>query len=261
MRKAVRVYAVCGAVLLTLFFAWMVVGFPLYFDRLCIRSETPVDADYIVCLGNGLTAGFLPTEDGWSRIQTAVQLYLDGYGHKIIFTGGGAGPVSETEVYAEAARWLGMDPADAMLEPGSNSTADHPVMIAGLEGEDVGKDTALIVVTSLLHSKRAALCFRKVGFTNFRMVTKYRASGRRTKVVFESSPVEGEPPVRREILISRAEAEDLLRSRRISVLPGYRPSGKAYRDVFIKLKERTGHFFEALRESAALAVYKIKGYI
>lgn len=260
-RRAVRFYAACGAVLLTLFFAWMVIGLPLFFDRMCIRSEAPTEAEYIVCLGNGLTTGNLPTEEGWNRIYTAVQLYLDGYGRKIIFTGGGAERISETEVYAEAARWLGLDPADAVFEPGANGTSDHPAKILLIDGEKVEKSTALNIVTSPLHSKRAALCFQKAGFTGFRMVTGYRASGKRTAVVIEPSPEAGEPPVRREIVVSKANAGEFLRDRKTSKLPAYRPSGKAYRDIFIKLKARTGYFFTALRELAALGAYKIKGYV
>jgi hypothetical protein len=37
---------------------------------------------------------FLPTEDGWRRIYTLIQLYLDGYAPKIIVSGGGSKKVT-----------------------------------------------------------------------------------------------------------------------------------------------------------------------
>ena len=82
----------------------------------------------------GFDRGNLPTDDGWGRIYTAVQLYFDGFGRKIVFTGGGTGRVSEAEVYAEAARWLGLSEEDAVLDPGPNQTSEHPKNILSIDG-------------------------------------------------------------------------------------------------------------------------------
>jgi hypothetical protein len=40
---------------------------------------------------------------------------------------------------------------------------------------------------------------------------------------------------------------------------GFTPSGKDYGDVLNLLRWRTGHFLNALREYAAIIVYKIRG--
>ena len=261
LKRAVRFYAILCAVLLTLFAVWLVFDLPFYFDRLCVRSENPIEAEYVVCLGNGVNSANLPYEGGWERIYTAVQLYLDGYGKKIVFTGGGGAALSEAEAYFQAAKWLGMAEGDGIYEPGSNATSDHPAGIQKIEGVKIGKDTPLNIVTSRLHSKRAALCFKKAGFTNFRLVTAYKATGKRKAVVEVPSDVPGEPPVKKEVVISREGAAPFLRGEMKSTVRQYQPSDKVYNDILFRAANRTRDFFTALRELAAMAVYKIKGYI
>jgi uncharacterized SAM-binding protein YcdF (DUF218 family) len=245
LKKSLKFYLVFAGIFLTVFVLWTILGLPIFIDRICIRSEAPVEAAYIVCVGGGITGGNLPSDDGWGRIYTAVQLYLDGFGKKIIFTGGGSGRVSEAEVYAEAARWLGLGEGDAILDPGPNQTSEHPKNIILIEGVGIGKETTLDIVTSTLHSKRTALCFGKAGFTKFRLVTAYRATGRRK--------VEGR-------IVSRYNAAEYLRDEKKSVLPAFKQSDKVYNDVFMRLKWRSAYFFTALRELAALAAYKVKGF-
>ncbi len=246
VRKSLKVFVW----LITAFFLFEILGaafrLPLFIDRLCIDSEAPREADFIVCVGAGLTTGALPTDDGWGRIYSSVQLYLDGYGKKIIFTGGGSERISEAEVYAEAARWLGLADGDAMLDPGPNQTSEHPNNIRKISGLDISNMTPLNIVTSELHSKRTALCFKKAGYVNFRLVTSYRATGRRASG---------------GILVSRPDASPFLRAEKTSALPSFHPSGKSYDDIFMKMRQRSWRFLTALRELAALAVYKLKGYI
>jgi len=261
LMRAVRFYAILCAVALTIYFVWIILGLPFYFDRLCVRSEKPMEAEYIVCLGNGVNQNNLPFEGGWERIYTAVQLYLDGYGKKIIFTGGGGASLSEAEAYAQAAEWLGMKEGDAVYEPRADATNEHPAGIRKIEGIKIDLNTPLNIVTSSLHSKRAALCFKKAGFTNFRLVTEYRATGKRKAVIEVPSEVAGEPPVRKEVVVSKKGAEPFLRAEMRSTVPRYTPSHKIYHDLLFKLSVRTSEFFAALRELAAMGVYKIKGYI
>jgi uncharacterized SAM-binding protein YcdF (DUF218 family) len=261
LKKALKIILIISAFFFLVVLLWMVAGFPLFFDRICIFSQAPADADYIVCVGAGLTTGNLPTDDGWGRIYTAVQLYLDGFGKKIIFTGGGSGRVSEAEVYAEAAHWLGMNESDRYLDPGPNQTSEHPGNIQRIPGIAITAATPVNIVTSPLHSKRTALCFKKAGYSNFRLVTSFSATGRRTAVRVVPSEKAGEPPARKEIVVSRPGAVDLLRAEKTSTLPGFRRSGKVYDDLFIKMRARSWRFFTAFRELAAMAVYKIKGYI
>jgi len=60
----------------------------------------------------------MPTEDGWQRIYTSVQVYLDGYAPKIVFSGGGTEKLTEAEVYAKAASWIGGPAGDIFSNQG-----------------------------------------------------------------------------------------------------------------------------------------------
>lgn len=241
LKRLVRGILLGTGALFFLVLIWLLTGFPLGFDRLCIQSQAPIEAEYIVCVAGGLTTGELPTDEGWQRIYAAVQLYLDGWGKKIIFTGGGSNRMSEAEVYAEAANWLGMAAGDAVLDPGPSRTSEHPRNILKLVGMGITKETALDIVTTTLHSKRTALCFAKAGFKNIRTVVSYKATGKRNK--------------------SRPDVIPYLRAERASRLPNFQQNDKVYNDIFMRLKWRSAYFFTALRELAALASYKIKGNI
>jgi uncharacterized SAM-binding protein YcdF (DUF218 family) len=235
LRRILKGYFIVAGIALHLFVFWMWAGWPIFFDRILVRSEKPAPAEYIVCLGGGLGANHLPTEPGWQRIYTAVQLYFDGWAPKIIFSGGGTEGITEAEVYAEVAGWFGCPPEAIAFEPGANATSDHPRNILRVEDAAVRTDTPLLIVTTPLHSKRAALCFRKAGFSSFRTITGYTAS----------------------------KVADPAKVRRLkkSKFAEYRPSGKSYGDFFNRLKWRSEHFWTALREFGALAVYKIKGRV
>jgi uncharacterized SAM-binding protein YcdF (DUF218 family) len=232
--RVLKVYLIVGGVVLHLFLLWMWAGWPIYFDRILVRSQKPEPAEYIVCIGGGLGGNNLPTEDGWQRVYTAVQLYFDGWAPKVVFSGGGAEKVTEAEIYAETAEWFGCPPEAIIFEPGATSTADQPAFLLKVKNADIRKDTPLLVVTTPLHSKRVALCFEKAGFTAFRMVTGYRAS----KVTDPS------------------KVRDLKETK----FAEHRPSGKSYADFFNRLKWRSAYFWTSLRELGALIVYKIKGY-
>ena len=225
---------VCGAIFIS-GGIWTAVGGPFYFDRLLIKKDSPQKASYIVCVTGGLSSDYLPTEDGWQRIYTSVQLYLDGYAPKIVFSGGGTEKVTEAEVYAEAAAWFGCPAADILFEPGAGSTAEHPGRLLRLSQLNISKSTSLNIVTTPLHSRRTAGVFKKSGFTNYRLVTQYSARKLKDPVV--------------------------VRSLRESRFAEFQPNGKNYDDIFNRLKWRTGYFFSSLRELAALVSYKIKGKI
>jgi uncharacterized SAM-binding protein YcdF (DUF218 family) len=238
MRRLKRIvviyFIVCGSIA-TIWTFWSVLDLPIYFDRLLIESQEPVEADYIVCVTGGLSSDLLPTEDGWRRIYASVQLYLDDYAPKIVFSGGGAERVTEAEVYAEAASWFGCPADDILFEPGASSTAEHPGRLLQLSQLKISKNTRLIIVTTPLHSRRTAGVFKKMGFTNFRLVNKYSARKSKDPIV--------------------------VRSLRASRFAEFQPNGKSYDDIFNRLKRRTEYFFSSLRELAALVSYKIKGKI
>jgi uncharacterized SAM-binding protein YcdF (DUF218 family) len=199
-----------------------------------IKSEKPTHGEAIVCIAGGIAGNNLPTEQGWQRIYTAVQLHFDGYAPKIIFTGGGTEKITEAEVYAEVAEWFGCPEEAIIFDPNPSRTAEHPLNILKNEHLHIDKNSALNIVTSALHSRRTAMCFKKNGFTNFRMITYY-------------SSKKPDPTIVRSLRTSRFEK--------------FRPSKKKYDDVFTRLRRGTGHFFDALREVAAIVWYKLKGYV
>ncbi|MDH7514110.1 MAG: hypothetical protein QHH14_14280, partial [Clostridiales bacterium] len=121
-----------------------------------------------------------------------------------------------------------------VFDPGAESTADHPLSLLGNNELGISKESALNIVTSPLHSRRTALCFKKAGFQNFRVVANH---------------------------VSRKQDPALVRQLRTSRFEFYHPSGKTYDDVLMRLRWRSGYFFEALREAAAIGLYWINGKI
>jgi uncharacterized SAM-binding protein YcdF (DUF218 family) len=234
IKKIAKVYLILAGILAHIFIIWMGLGWPFFFDRWLIVSQTPMQAEAIVCLSGGIYSNHLPVERGYQRIYTAVQLYADGWAPQMIFSGGGSSDLSEGEIYAEVAGWLGLPQEDVLIDAFSGSTAEHPENILNLEGMEIHKDTPLLVVTSPLHSRRAHLCFRKAGFSNFRIITGYEA---------------------------QIEDAEVVRSHRESEIKEYKPSGKKYDDFFIRMRRRSTQFWEAVREYAAIGWYKIKGEV
>lgn len=234
IRKFIKIYLLVTGIAFNVFIFWMVAKLPIYFDQFLIKSEKPIPGEAIVCIAGGIAGNNLPLDQGWQRIYTAVQLYFDGYAPKIIFTGGGSAKITEAEVYAEAAQWLGC-PEEAMIfDPNPHSTAEHPLNILKNEHLNIDKNSALNIVTSALHSRRTAMCFKKNGFTNFRMITNYS---------------------------SKKPDSTIVRSLKTSQFDTFRPSKKIYDDIFMRLRRRTSYFFNALREVAAIVWYKLKGYV
>ena len=232
--KILKPYLIVSGILCNLFFFWMISNLPFFFDRLLIQSDEPIEGEAIVCIGGGLTGNNLPLDAGWQRIYTSVQLYFDGYAPKIVFTGGGTAKITEAEVYAEAAQWLGCPKEVMYFDPEPSSTAEHPLNILVAKRFNINHQTPINIVTSPLHSKRTALCFKKNGFTNFNVITHHTS-------------IRKDPNIVRNLKTSRFES--------------YRASDKKYNDIFMKLRNRTNYFFQAMREMAAIVVYKIKGFV
>ncbi|MEI6613686.1 MAG: YdcF family protein [Chrysiogenales bacterium] len=235
VKRILAVYFIVIGIVASVFVIWMAAGWPIGFDRWLFESQAPRKADYIVCLAGGMGGANIPTEAGWERIYTAAQLWLDGYAPKIVFTGGGQGNISEAEVYAGFARWFGCPEAALFFEPGATVTAEHPMKLLEQGALGIRKGTPLIIVTSLLHSRRVAMVFRKAGFTDFRVVTGWSARTSRD-------------PVKVRTLMT-------------SKFVDFRPSVKDYSDVLNQLKRQTAYFFNALREVVAIVVYKFKGKV
>jgi len=234
IKKILKFYFIVVGILAHVFILWMGMGWPLGFDRWLRVSQEPQEAEAIVCVCGGLAGNNLPTQEGLQRIYTAVQLYVDGWATRVIFTGGGTGSLSQGEVYAEVAGWLGLPEEAALVDPFPGSTAKHPENILRLEEMAVQKNTSLLIVTSPVHSRRTYLSFRKEGFSNIRMVTGYRAHVKDAGVV---------------------------RSLRESRFEEYKPSGKKYDDFLFRLRHRSDYFWEVVREYAAIIWYWLRGEV
>jgi len=233
-KKVLKAYLIAAGLAANILFIWLAAGGPIFIDRWLDASETPMPAAFIICPTAGLAGSNLPTATGWQCVYTAVQLYFDGLGDKIIFTGGGAGNMTEAEIYAEAAGWLGCPEEARAFEPGATSTAEHPTRLLQDTHLGITRDASLNVVSSALHSRRMALCFRKAGFKNFRIVTDH---------------------------IAKKAGPSVVREYRVSRFAAHRPSGKSYDDPFNRLRWQGGRLLEGLREVAAIMIYKLKGYI
>ena len=213
---------------------WLWRGWPLVIDDWLDVSQPPVTAAAIVCVGGGTSATNLPTEDGWQRIYTAVQLFADGYAPVVVFSGGGTSSMSEAEIYRDAAVWLGLPYDAAVLDPLPASTADHPISVLKIAGRRLTKDDRLLLVTSRLHSRRVLLTFQNQGFSDVRLITAYRA---------KSAPA------------------SIARHRRTSAIDSYSPSGRRYNDPLRRVSNRAGDLIVSLRELAAIGWYWWRGIV
>ena len=211
--------------------AFLVAGLSPGFDRWLDVTSSPRQSDAIVCIGGGTTGHDLPTADGWQRIATSAELFADGYAPMVIFTGRGNAKVSEAEIYAEAGRWLGLPAAAIGLDPLPASTSEHPDALLKSMAGRITRDSRLLLVTSNLHSRRVLMTFRRHGFTSVAVVSDHSAT----------QHLPGQ--VRRER----------------SSLPAFRPDSKQYADPLFNLAQRSSALFIALREWAAIAVYRARG--
>ena len=208
---------------------WLVSGWPTGFESWLDVTSRPRVSVAIVVLAAGSTGTNLPLPSGWERLDTAAQLYSDGFAPFIIFSGGGTERVSEAEIYANAAAWLGVPRQAMLVEPSAQRTSDHGPALLGFslpEGRRIGGDTPLLVVTSAFHSRRALMSFGRVGFTQVRVVSRYTAK----------APAAGTP------------------ASLVSKVPAYAPSSRQYDDMLFRLAHRSFDVFISLREVGAIVV-------
>lgn len=96
------------------------------------------------------------------RTEKSVELYKEGRGSKIIFTGGFSSPIdlSEAEQMSEIARALGAPHEDIILEEKATTTVSNAICTKKIL-EDQGFESA-IIVTSPTHFRRAKYVFSKI---------------------------------------------------------------------------------------------------
>lgn len=208
---------------------WLVAGGPIFVDRWLDVTQPPVKSEAIVVLGGG-TVGNLPLPQGWDRLTTAANLFTDQMAPTVIFSGGGTATVAETEIYANAAAWLGIPRSAMTFESKAQTTGDHGFALLDVSlpsGQVITTTTPLLVVTSTFHSRRALYAFARAGFTNVRIISTYTARA--------PAPV-GSP------------------SGLTSTIPTHRPSGKSYNDFLFRSAYRSFDLFIGLREVGAIVV-------
>jgi uncharacterized SAM-binding protein YcdF (DUF218 family) len=240
--KVLRVALMSVGVVTLALTTWLAAGGPVMVDRFLIKNETPIKARAIICIGGGLGGHNLPLEDGWMRVYTSVQLHHDRLAPVVVFSGGGAGTLSEAEVYSETAQWLGLPASSIVLDPKPGGTNEHPSNLLEISALGLTKDSPLLIVTSPLHAMRVSLCFRKAGYTNFRMVTGYVAKG--------AAPAPGRPA-----------GTSVIRERRTSSVDSYRPNGKRYDDPINRFRWGLNDLLTTAREAVAIGIYKFRGFI
>ena len=126
----------------------------------------------------------------------------------------------------DAARWIGLDPLPA-------STAGHPDALLKSMAGSITPSSRLLLVTSNLHSRRVLMTFRKRGFTNVTIVSEYSA---------------------KNVLPSATRREK-------SALASFTHDTKQYADPLFKLAQGSIVLFTALREWAAIVVYRARGQV
>ena len=136
-------------------------------DRLVaplILPDTSGPADVIVVPAAGVTGLCTPNRNSLQRVLLAVRLYRAGRAPTLLFTGGA--PKGQTcavaDVMAGFAREMGV-PADAIrVETASRSTRENAALSAP-DLEALGA-RRLLLVTDLLHMRRASASFAALGF-------------------------------------------------------------------------------------------------
>jgi hypothetical protein len=232
VQRILKRYLIITGLSANILVLYLAAGGPIFIDRWLDVTGAPIKADLIICPTGGVTGNNLPTDAGWQCIYTAVQLYADGLGKKIIFTGGGTSKMSEAEIYAEAAGWLGCPETARDIETDARDSAEHSQRLLQYSNIGINKGIAMNIVSSRIHSRRLALSFRKTGLNNFQMVSAYTSE-------------KAKPSIARQFLVSRVGS--------------YKPNGKSYADIFNQLSGQSSLLFASLREVAAIAFYKLKG--
>lgn len=120
---------------------------------------------YVVVLGGGhVSDSSLPVTSRLSdaslvRLAEGIRVCRKNPGSKLIVSGGAVfDPVPEAMTMAEAAKTLGMQGSDVIMESDSKDTKDQARLIKSIVGKG-----RLVLVTSASHMPRAMALFRKQG--------------------------------------------------------------------------------------------------
>ncbi|MCL5058164.1 MAG: YdcF family protein [Actinobacteria bacterium] len=132
------------------------------YGRFLVVDEKPAKCDAIVVLGGETVP----------RVGKSVELFKEGYGDKIIMSGGGrlTTKLAEADLMLMEARDLGVDPSAVLLERESESTYENAVLVKQIVMEK--RINSFLLVTSNYHTRRARQIFNKVfDGTGVRIIT------------------------------------------------------------------------------------------
>lgn len=118
----------------------------------CEKGGTPSSCDAIVAISGGNTS---------ARTTRAIELFKQGYGKKLIFSGANSDPsaISDASQMAKQARRSGVSISDILIEEQARNTNENAKNVSNIVKDR--KYKSIILVTSPYHSTRAALEFKK----------------------------------------------------------------------------------------------------
>ena len=121
----------------------------------CEKGGTPSSCDAIVAISGGNTS---------ARTARAIELFKQGYGKKLIFSGANSDPsaISDAAQMAKQARRSGVSISDILIEEQAKNTNENANNVSNIVKDR--KYKSIILVTSPYHSTRAALEFKKAFF-------------------------------------------------------------------------------------------------
>lgn len=99
------------------------------------------------------------------RVIEAVRVARATPGAVLLMSGGTGGAVREADLMATLATMLGYPRSQLVLDRDSRTTAEAAGNVARLLTSEPGRASAIQLVTSALHMRRAAAVFRRQGFT------------------------------------------------------------------------------------------------
>jgi uncharacterized SAM-binding protein YcdF (DUF218 family) len=119
----------------------------------CAGTSQRVEADAILVLGAAVWPGESASPILYSRVQTAIELYEQGYADALILSGGlGQYPPSEAEIMRRLAASAGVPDEALILEDRSHSTLDNVRNAAALMRQRGWK--SVLVVSDPFHVYR-----------------------------------------------------------------------------------------------------------
>lgn len=168
MREKIKYILLIVFIVLIAFYLLLVWERYKFNDRI-YNSESSLDKniDYIVVFGAGLKDGNRPSDILADRVKTAVNLYNDGFGKKILMSGDSAdNDHDEVSAMSNYAQELGIDSDNIILDERGYDTYSTCWRAKNIFGIDKA-----ILVTQEYHMSRALYVCNEVGIDSYGFVS------------------------------------------------------------------------------------------